>query len=438
MSTNEWTPLVELLEEAPASHVIVCDGWVLTKIGGFIEPKVSSFKEWRAVAPSISAKVALEVAPPGAAQCLTMLDFLRLREKEASLIGTLHLGEFPVVDVYKGMLIYQCPIRGEGIRLAVETFENRDRRLSNERPIGGDTLHKTIDAARAAVEAELRREREVLEASRLHDEEVAASGRKTEENRGLTIAERKANAHLDKLSTIPITRFIPSHASVPVTNRQIIEAAVVNGFRVEAVHEYDEAARSKDERILADARKHGVLIGYTNPNLPKAKTAIAAQERLDANEYSKTAYRLYSDKTDGDRFFDITKTMFEYAESIKSMGYLGFLAKTPFGVMTVLVKTEPGMTIDESRRDAVTALHSEFGPIARIAVRAEEAVHFDDLPHGVWESKSAKGWGFIGKGCPEVLKSADERPRGHSLGSGEDGLDEPGSSSCRHVFSLNP
>lgn len=434
MSTNEWTPLVELLEEAPASHVIVCDGWVLTKIGGFIEPKVSSFKEWRAVAPSLSAKVALEVAPPGAAQCLTMLDFLRLREKEASLIGTLHLGEFPVVDVYKGMLIYQCPIRGEGIRLAAETFENRDRRLSNERPIGGDTLHKTIDAARAAVEAELRREREVLEASRLHDEEIAASGRKTEENRGLTIAERKANAHLDKLSTIPITRFIPSHASVPVTNRQIIEAAVVNGFRVEAVHEYDEAARSKDERILSDARKHGVLIGYTNPNLPKAKAAIAAQERLSANEYSKTEYRLYSDKNDQDRFFDISKTMFEYAEKIKNLGYAGFLAKTPMGDMSVLVKISLGMTDKDQRADAISAILSEFGPVARIATSSLESVHFESLPEDVWPIKGADGWGFVAKGRPESLKAKEVQAVVHNCDAVEDGLDEPKASSPKLTF----
>lgn len=434
MSANDWTPLVDLYKDAPDSHVIVCDGRVLSKHGGFIDADVATFKNWRVVAPVRSAQLALEVAPLNETHCFPLQAFLLLQEEGARLREQIHLGKYQIVEFYRDMVIYLCPLRDKESRYGAETFENRDRRLNNERSIGGDSLNLTLEAARASIDSELRREADMLEAKRLCAEAAAASAAKTAENRGLTIVERKANAHLDKLSRIPITRFVPNHAHTPVTNRQIIEAAVNNGFRVEAVNEFDDAARRKDEQVIADARKSGVLVGYTNPNLPKAKAAIAAQERLDTNEYSKTEYRLYSDKTDEGRFFDITKTMFEYAESIKSMGYLGFLAKTPFGDMTMLVKSEPGMTIDESRRDAVTALHSEFGPIARIAVRAEEAVHFDGLPHGVWESKNAKGWGFVAKGSPESLKSKEEQAVVHNRDMVADGLDEPSPSSPEPSF----
>ena len=124
------------------------------------------------------------------------------------------------------------------------------------------------------------------------------------------IAERASESRLDKP-----TRF-PTQAGLGTgTVRESMEKAVEQGRHIVTASVFDAAAKKKDQEVYERARSK-YLLGLSNPNIPLVRDGLEAQARLRAGTYEKPEYRVYLGSNADGGFFVITKTEFDYAQSL--------------------------------------------------------------------------------------------------------------------------
>ena len=194
---------------------------------------------------------------------------------------------------------------------AVESPDNQRRRAAGERAIGGDSLHDTIEQAKAAAEREAKRDAEQRAAK--EEQDAADKARLDAEearkavNRPKTVVERRKDAILDGPSKIG-----------PGTKRAVITSAVDNGYAIEAKMVYDSAAKKRDQEAVDRASRAGYILGVSNENLPLVKAGNEAKARLKEGKYEKPEYRVYQGSDTKGPFREITKTEYDYAQELKA------------------------------------------------------------------------------------------------------------------------
>lgn len=215
---------------------------------------------------------------------------------------------------YNGTRIYPTKIKvGDEVKSmwAVESPDNRRRRAAGERTIGGDSLHDTIEQAKAAAEREAKRdaeqraakaEQDAADKARLDAEEARKAA-----NRPKTVVERRKDAILDGPSKIG-----------QGTKRAVITTAVDNGYAIEAKMVYDHAAKKRDQEAVDRASRAGYILGVSNENLPLVKAGNEAKARLKEGKYEKPEYRVYQGSDTKAPFREITKTEYDYAQELKA------------------------------------------------------------------------------------------------------------------------
>lgn len=215
---------------------------------------------------------------------------------------------------YNGTRIYPTKTKvGDEVKSmwAVESPDNQRRRAAGERTIGGDSLHDTIEQAKAAAEREAKRdaeqraakaEQDAADKARLDAEEARKAV-----NRPKTVVERRKDAILDGPSKIG-----------PGTKRAVITSAVDNGYAIEAKMVYDSAAKKRDQEAVDRASRAGYILGVSNENLPLVKAGNEAKARLKEGKYEKPEYRVYQGSDTKAPFREITKTEYDYAQELKA------------------------------------------------------------------------------------------------------------------------
>ena len=152
----------------------------------------------------------------------------------------------PQKEVYRDYLIYPTSIVGK-IMFAVQSEENRAREAAGERTIGGDSLHDTIEQARAEVDrliikaeadAKSQAEYEAREAERLAKE--AAARAEFEDVDGFT----DGMSPMQKEKALQALNAVVNYRGTVTTRKAIIREKVAAGFYMED----DET----DGRILTD------------------------------------------------------------------------------------------------------------------------------------------------------------------------------------------
>lgn len=200
---------------------------------------------------------------------------------------------------------------------AVETADNKQRRLSGERVLGGDTLHDTPEKAKQAAERQAsedaRREADRQEQERGEQERKQAEEQRKEANRGKSIAERRADAVLDKPTKLPASAGLGAG-----TKREAMQKAVEQGRAIVEASVHDAAAKKRDQEAVEQVSKKGYILGLSNENIPVVKAGLEAQARLKANDYTKPEYRVYANGDRSGGFWEITKTEYDYAKSLQA------------------------------------------------------------------------------------------------------------------------
>jgi hypothetical protein len=216
--------------------------------------------------------------------------------------------------IYNGTRIYPTKIKvGDEVKSmwAAESPDNQRRRAAGERAIGGDSLHDTIEQAKAAAEREAKRDAEQRAAK--EEQDAADKARLDAEearkavNRPKTVVERRKDAILDGPSKIG-----------PGTKRAVITSAVDNGYAIEAKMVYDSAAKKRDQEAVDRASRAGYILGVSNENLPLVKAGNEAKARLKEGKYEKPEYRVYQGSDTKGPFREITKTEYDYAQELKA------------------------------------------------------------------------------------------------------------------------
>lgn len=215
---------------------------------------------------------------------------------------------------HNGTRIYPTKIKvGDEVKSmwAVESPDNQRRRAAGERTIGGDSLHDSIEQAKAAAEREAKRdaeqqaakaEQDAADKARLDAEEARKAA-----NRPKTVVERRKDAILDGPSKIG-----------QGTKRAVITTAVDNGYAIEAKMVYDHAAKKRDQEAVDRASRAGYILGVSNENLPLVKAGNEAKARLKEGKYEKPEYRVYQGSDTKAPFREITKTEYDYAQELKA------------------------------------------------------------------------------------------------------------------------
>jgi hypothetical protein len=223
--------------------------------------------------------------------------------------------EVPVM--YSGLKIYPLKVNFGGEeknRWAVQTISNAEREKNGERQLGGDPISETLEGAKALVDGEIESEKQlvvyraemaVLDEKRRQSDAVAQA--KKDANKGLTIAERSQNATLDKP-----TKLHPNAGLGMGTRRESMQKAVEQGRRIAVVMVPDTAAKKRDENYTASRRN----LPTGNLNYPGVKEYLEAVARKLADDYEKPDYRVYMGEDDADSYYEISKTEFDYANSL--------------------------------------------------------------------------------------------------------------------------
>ncbi|TXH46821.1 MAG: hypothetical protein E6Q97_28735 [Desulfurellales bacterium] len=216
---------------------------------------------------------------------------------------------------HNGTRIYQTKIRladtEPKLMWAVESATNKAKRMAGERTVSGDTLHDSLDQAKAAADREAQRDaaesayKAELEAQ--DKARQAAEEARKAENRGKSVVERRKDAILDGPSKIG-----------QGTKRAVITSAVDNGYAIEAKMVYDYAARKRDQETVDRASRAGYILGVSNENLPLVKAGNEAKARLKEGKYEKPEYRVYQGSDTNAPFREITKTEYDYAQELKA------------------------------------------------------------------------------------------------------------------------
>jgi dephospho-CoA kinase len=102
------------------------------------------------------------------------------------------------------------------------------------------------------------------------------------------------------------------------TKREVIETAVRNGRAIVEKMVEDTAAKKRDREAVDRVSRAGYMLGLSNENIPVVKAGLEAQARLKADKYQKPEYRMYSDSREDGPFREISKTEYDYAQSVKS------------------------------------------------------------------------------------------------------------------------
>jgi len=216
---------------------------------------------------------------------------------------------------HAGLKVYPGRVRvGDKVedRWAVQLPENKATGK-----VLGDTLHATREEAMTAAEREVARferdqrnraEQDAAEAARKAEEEARKSA-----NRGKSIKERAAAAQLDKPTKLP-----PQAGLGRGTRRESMDKAIEQGRAVVEVQVEDTAAKNADKKAVDAVSKAGYLLSLSNENIPVVKAGLAARDRLKAGKYDKPEYRVYGGSRQEGPFYEVTKTEYDYAQSLKS------------------------------------------------------------------------------------------------------------------------
>lgn len=179
-------------------------------------------------------------------------------------------------------------MNGEAIedRWNLQTEDNRLRALKGEREIGGDSLHKTREAAMLEAERQAARadqdrkdgeERRAREAAKQAEEQA-----RIEANRGLSIVERKANSTLHKEIRLD---------GKVMTLREAVEMLVARG---------EELSTEEEPKIKPMSRR-----AFNRANNQEQ----AAHERRMKEAGNKTVYYIGG--------YDLGKTAYDYALTLQ-------------------------------------------------------------------------------------------------------------------------
>lgn len=223
----------------------------------------------------------------------------------------------PAPVEHNGTRIYPARVKvADGVQTmwGVESADNRVRRENGERALGGDSLHSTVDEAKAAADRERKQAAEQAEADRQRAESEAAEADAVEArkaaNRGKSVVERRAEAVLDKPTKLP-----PSAGLGRGSRREAMDKAIEQGRAIVVKQVRDQAAKQRDRDLMDRFSRSGYMIDHSNPNLPEVKAAREARDRLKADQYTKPEYRVYSGSDTDGSFFEISKTEYDYARA---------------------------------------------------------------------------------------------------------------------------
>ena len=228
----------------------------------------------------------------------------------------------PQEVIHKGTRLYQHKARlqtkeGQVTKQmwGVESPENKGRRLAGERTISGDTLVDTLEQAKAAAEREAQDFAERKAYQEQQDAEDRAQREKREAqkeaNRGKSIEQRRKDSVLDAAHKYPASAGVGTGS-----RREAMQKAVEQERAIVEREVGDNAAKKRDKDTIEKVRIAGYILGLSNENIPLVKAGLEAQARLKENNYKKPEYRLYSDRKEDGPFFEITKTEYEYAQSL--------------------------------------------------------------------------------------------------------------------------
>ncbi|OZA55716.1 MAG: hypothetical protein B7X79_13910 [Acidovorax sp. 17-64-282] len=172
---------------------------------------------------------------------------------------------------------------------AVESPDNQRRRAAGERTVGGDSLHDTIEQAKAAAEREAKRdaaqqaakaEQDAADKARLDAEEARKAA-----NRPKTLMEHRKDAVLSK-------QVLDSETGNVMTRREWVENKVADGLKTSITQEDKIKPMSRRQIFRAD-------------NLQQAE-----HDRKVKEAGKKDVYWL------GD--FEVTKIEYDYAQELKA------------------------------------------------------------------------------------------------------------------------
>jgi len=206
-----------------------------------------------------------------------------------------------------GVKIYPVTFKGEP-RWSVQTEDNR----TNGKVLG-DTIHATLEDAKAEAERQVVRVKSQQERSAAHEAEVAAAQAKKDANKGKSIVERKRDAYLDKQHTYP-----PQAGLGQGTRREAMQKAVDQGRAIVERMVPDTAAKHRDQTAIDLVKARGFILGLSNENIPVVKQGLEAQARMKANQYEKPEYRIYDGRDRNGSFRENSKTEYDYAEELKA------------------------------------------------------------------------------------------------------------------------
>ena len=193
---------------------------------------------------------------------------------------------------YNGTRIYPTKTKvGDEVKSmwAVESPDNQRRRAAGERTIGGDSLHDTIEQAKAAAEREAKRdaeqraakaEQDAADKARLDAEEARKAA-----NRPKTLMEHRKDAVLSK-------QVLDSETGNVMTRREWVENKVSDGLKTSITQEDKIKPMSRRQIFRADNRQQ------------------AEHDRKVKEAGKKDVYWL------GD--FEVTKIEYDYAQELKA------------------------------------------------------------------------------------------------------------------------
>jgi hypothetical protein len=220
--------------------------------------------------------------------------------------------------VHAGLKIETRRIKvGDGaqVRWVVQSPENSEREDRGERQIGGDRIVDSREQAIKTAEQEAKRYADEkaykaeIDSREKADREIAEA--KKEANRKKSLPERRADAVLDKPTSLP-----PSFGLGLGSKREAMQKAVEQGRAIREISVRDTAAKKRDEDAVNRVRVAGYILGASNENIPVVKAGLEAQARLKENKYEKPEYRVHSGSSTSDSYREISKTEYDYAQKL--------------------------------------------------------------------------------------------------------------------------
>jgi hypothetical protein len=216
------------------------------------------------------------------------------------------------------------------------------------------------------------------------EEEAQAAAAKKEANKGKSIEQRRADAVLDRP-----TKFPPQAGLGNRTRRDSMRSAVEQERAIVEKQVADDAARKADQAVMDRMSRAGYMIDHSNENIPEVKAAREARDRLKANKYTKPEYRVYSGRDTDGSFFVISKTEFDYAQSLKSAEKLPDLAPKQVESASEAGKSETKGEKDASRAEN-TAAATDTGADAEAVVPAGNVQDGAPAEEGALAKRRAK------------------------------------------------